>query len=103
MVGTALVPTVVMVITGITISNFFEERSFESPLDQAHPLVYHKTLTLAVWIIARDDYAIQAFHSKLPQLSQAREELGSLPNYQLFWKKCLAGLLNGKLTHFKVL
>ena len=103
MVGTALVPTVVMVITAITISNFFQERSFESPLDQVHPLVYHKTLTLAVWIIARDNYAIQALHSKLRQLSQTREELGSLSNYQLFWKKCLTGLLNRKLAHFKVL
>ena len=45
----------------------------KSPLDQAHPLVQNKTLTLALWIIAGDDYVMHAFLSKFPHLSQVRE------------------------------
>ena len=45
----------------------------KSPLDQAHPLVQNKTLTLALWIIAGDNYVMHAFLSKFPHLSQVRE------------------------------
>ena len=75
----------------------------KSPLDQVHLLVEDKILTLAAWIIMTDNYAIQAFRSKLPHLSQAREEgifyqITSHPG-----RSGLAGVLDKKLIHSNVL
>ena len=80
-----------------------EQRSFEKSTGSVSSISTEQDPPLVVWIITGDNYAIQAFRSKLLHLSQAREGKAFYQITSRSGGSGLAGALDRKLFHFNVL
>ena len=74
-----------------------------SPTGNSHPLMQRGQICLAVWLVSGKPGKPQAFQSRLPESWKMPEGQGPNPLTIAPGANGLAGVVQGKLVHFKLL